>query len=72
MAKATREDFKAVERLIGVLPPETRAKLTTLPSVASRLDRKWLPNPGPQAAACASPADELFFGGEAAAANRTS
>jgi hypothetical protein len=63
--RATRADLKAVERLIGSLDPDQRVRLETLPSVAGQLDRKWLPNPGPQSAACNSPADELFFGGEA-------
>lgn len=64
-SKATREDLRAVERLIGALAPEGRARLEALPTIATQLDRKWLPNPGPQTAACACPADELFFGGEA-------
>jgi hypothetical protein len=65
MSKAKRDDLKAVERLIGALSPEKRAALEALPRVADHLRRKWLPNPGPQALACNSLADELFFGGEA-------
>jgi len=65
MSKATRDDLKAVERLIGALTPDKRQRLKALPAVAEQLDRKWLPNPGPQTAACDSLADELFFGGEA-------
>lgn len=65
MSPATRDDLRAVERLIAALPAAERAKLEKLPGVAEQLERKWLPNPGPQTEACNSAADELFFGGEA-------
>ena len=65
MSAATRADLQAIERLIGALPAAERARLEALPGLAEQLDRKWLPNPGPQSVACASLADELFFGGEA-------
>lgn len=65
MGTAKREDLRAVERLIGLLPADERTKLEELPGVAEQLAEQWLPNPGPQTAACRSPADELFFGGEA-------
>jgi len=65
MSKASREDLKAVERLIGALAPDQRLRLEAFPVVSEQLGRKWLPNPGPQRAACDSLADELFFGGEA-------
>lgn len=65
MSSAKIADLRAVERLIGALPPDDLAKLETLPGVAEQLERKWLPNPGPQTDACHSLADELFFGGEA-------
>ena len=49
-----------VNRLAGL--PETRRKdIEAL--AAPYLDRKWLPNPGPQTDAMLSPADLLLYGG---------
>jgi hypothetical protein len=62
---ATVEDLRAVERLIEGLPPDQLAKLKKLPGIAERLEKRWLPNPGPQTDAYNSLADELFYGGRA-------
>lgn len=61
---ASAQDLAAVERLIKALSPEDRKKLQTLPAVQDELGR-WNPNPGPQTEALRSPADELFYGGQA-------
>ncbi len=64
MTTPTLADLKAIERLIGSLPPEQRAALEALPQVRKRLGI-WKPNPGPQTAAYYCEADELLFGGSA-------
>ncbi len=46
------------------LPPEVKAPLVE--AVAERTSNwRWVPNPGPQTEAYFSPADELFYGGQA-------
>lgn len=62
---ATVEDLRSLERLIRKLPPDKLAELQNKPAIRDRLDAKWLPNPGQQEIAFASPADELFYGGTA-------
>ena len=62
---ATVDDLKRVERLIAGLDPKARRELEELPAIKEQLKRKWIPNPGPQTTAYYSPADELFYGGEA-------
>jgi hypothetical protein len=47
--------------LLKTLSPQERA---TLPQALGKLT-PWVPNPGPQALAYLSPADELYFGGAA-------
>ena len=60
---ATAADLETIERLIGSLSPEKRAKLANLPGVKERIG-KWIPNPGPQSDAYYSEADCLLYGGE--------
>jgi hypothetical protein len=64
MSTATLADLKAIERLLGALPPEQLKAIASHPLVQPRLG-KWKPNPGPQTAAYYCDADELLYGGEA-------
>jgi hypothetical protein len=61
----TVDDLAALERLIGRLSPEKRAKLAQVPEIKDRLAQRWIANPGPQTLAFESLADELFYGGQA-------
>jgi hypothetical protein len=61
---ATASDLAALERLIGKMPADKRKALASLPAVRARVNQ-WQPNPGPQTLAYNSPADELFYGGQA-------
>ena len=54
-----------MERLIGALPKDKLTELAQLPGVRNWLNKKWIFNPGPQTDAFYSPADELFYGGQA-------
>jgi len=60
---ATLDDLRAIERLVGALPPEKLAELANIPAIKQRLG-KWQPNPGPQTDAYYSKADCLLFGGQ--------
>lgn len=62
---STSADLKAIERLIGAMPPDKLAALAELPAMKARLAKKWLPNAGPQQRAYYCEADELLYGGEA-------
>lgn len=67
-AAPTVEHLKAVEALLENLrltDPKKRAEIDQLPAIKAMLAKKWIPNPGPQTVAYNSPADELFYGGEA-------
>lgn len=64
MTTPTLADLKAIERLVGALPPDQRAALEALPQIRDKLGI-WKPNPGPQTAAYHCEADELLFGGSA-------
>lgn len=63
MTTPTLADLKAIERLVGALPPDQRKKLEALPQIRDKLG-KFTPNPGPQEDAYHSKADCLLYGGE--------
>lgn len=65
MSDVSVQDLRALEKILNRIPKEKLAELERLPGLANALDRHWIPNPGPQQWACETPADELFFGGEA-------
>lgn len=58
----TVDDFQAVKRLIEGLSDAERKQVEAL--VGHELQKKWLPNPGPQTEAYYSKADCLLYGGE--------
>lgn len=53
-----------VKEKLQALPPEKRAELVDL-AMRKTKHMVWVPNPGPQTEARNSPADELFYGGQA-------
>jgi hypothetical protein len=56
----TSDDLAAIERLFRRFAPENKAAVASYERVETLLERKWLPNPGPQTEAYHSEADELF------------
>ncbi len=63
--KHTGDDLEALERLISRLSPDKRNALAQMPVIKDKLQKRWIPNPGPQTDAYHSLADELFYGGQA-------
>lgn len=60
--KLTLEEVQALEAILAKLDPETkRAKFGPL----LKARKRWTPNVGPQMEAAQSPADDLFYGGQA-------
>lgn len=57
------DPLRALERLIGALPPDEIAELDRL--LEPELSAIWRPNPGPQLEALNSQADLLLYGGAA-------
>lgn len=57
-------DIQSIIAALDGLPPETRRQVV---SAADHVigDLRWIPNPSPQTDAYFSPADELFYGGQA-------
>ena len=56
--------FEEIEQKLASKTPEERKKILDLALKATK-DLIWVPNPGPQKMAFDSPADELFYGGQA-------
>ena len=62
-APSTVQSLEETVQWVNSLPPEQQSQLSDL--VASSSLSLWAPNPGPQAMAYASEADETFYGGAA-------
>jgi hypothetical protein len=57
-------DLKDILATLGAIPEKERKELEALALSATK-SMCWVPNPGPQTDAYFSPADELFYGGQA-------